>query len=311
MMEVVEYIAAGWWTWMSAVTVQTAVLIAVVYALDRAVGERAGPQFRAAMWWVVMLKLVLPPTLTSPISMAQLMPTDEIAGAGVVAATESASTGGWLLAGFIAWAVGAAGWAATTILRYRRTRARWLTACDESLPGWLDTMAARAARRIGLSNVPRVIISAGGFSPAVVGIVRPAIVMPADAVRSASRVHIRHMLLHEMVHIRRHDPIVNAACLTLQAIYWFHPGVWLARARLSVLCEMTCDQAVSRLLGRSAPRYRQTLLQMARSLLERPAAHGSLAFMRRRSQIVQRLECLRRPRPCRPAWRRAATAATV
>jgi hypothetical protein len=74
---------------------------------------------------------------------------------------------------------------------------------------------------------------------------------------------------------------------------------------------MTCDQAVGRLLGRSAPRYRQTLLQMARLLLERPAAHGSLAFMRRRSQIVQRLECLRPSASARPAWRRAATGATV
>ena len=55
------------------------------------------------------------------------------------------------------------------------------------------------------------------------------------------RIALEHALLHEFAHVKRRDPLINAACFALHLVYWFHPLVWIARCRLSTLREVACD----------------------------------------------------------------------
>ena len=62
MIETLNQIAAPWWQWMSAMFWQVSLLIVIITLIDMAIRKRAWPQVRYALWLLVLLKLVIPPT---------------------------------------------------------------------------------------------------------------------------------------------------------------------------------------------------------------------------------------------------------
>lgn len=313
--------AAG--AWLAGVSVQLAVLTLVVVVVDRALAGRACTHWRAAMWWLVMIAPAASLCVSSPISVwrvadpaAQVSewvwrfdvtpPIEEdpwrliypeAAAATMVQKIGRAVVGTWAagsvgLLVLMAWRSRAVGGAAAW-----RTRA--------TLPDWLCEMARRAARRMGMTGPPHVVVSEGSFGPAVIGVWRPRVVLPAGLVDGADRSQIEHVLLHEFAHVRRRDALAARLCQWVQIGLWFHPALWLARRQLELLREIECDGLVARTLRDEAPAYRLTLLRLARSLLVRPAAMG---FVHTHSQIMARLTHLELPPLRRPGRARAAAA---
>lgn len=80
--------------------------------------------------------------------------------------------------------------------------------------------------------------------PAVVGLWRPQIILPADFQTRYTAVERQLILAHESVHVRRRDPLMNALCALLQCALWFHPLVHYAARRFRLDQELACDAAV-------------------------------------------------------------------
>lgn len=59
---------------------------------------------------------------------------------------------------------------------------------------------------------------------------------------------LRHVFLHELVHLRRWDLPASWACALLQVVHWFNPMVWLAFRRMRTDRELACDQVALRSL---------------------------------------------------------------
>jgi beta-lactamase regulating signal transducer with metallopeptidase domain len=154
-------------------------------------------------------------------------------------------------------------------------------------------LTREAADRLGLNRLPEVRIPEGARGAAVVGFLRLVVVLPQRLIQTATREEVGHVLLHELAHVKRRDPLLQLFCLVVQVVFWFHPCIWLARRRLSTLTELSCDQTVAAALGGSTAEYRRTLLRLARPMLL-PQPFGSLAFLRRRSQLLLRMEWLER-----------------
>ena len=76
------------------------------------------------------------------------------------------------------------------------------------------------------------------------------------------------MILHELVHVRRHDLLAQVAAQAACCLYWFHPMVWLAARQLRKEREAACDDAVLS-GGVSAPDYAGHLLEVARVMVQR------------------------------------------
>lgn len=80
--------------------------------------------------------------------------------------------------------------------------------------------------------------------PALIGLLQPRIVMPAD-VESRYAEHERALMLaHERVHLRRGDAWVNALVALVRAAQWFNPLVQVAAGRLRHDQELACDERV-------------------------------------------------------------------
>ena len=61
-MEVINSIAQTWWHWMGAMLWQVSLVILIIGSIDFLIKSWVWPQVRYALWLLVLLKLVLPPS---------------------------------------------------------------------------------------------------------------------------------------------------------------------------------------------------------------------------------------------------------
>lgn len=97
-------------------------------------------------------------------------------------------------------------------------------------------------------------------SPLAFGL-RPRICLPPSCI-GENPAALTHILLHELVHIRRGDAAFKTLFLTICAIHWFNPVVWLCFFLLQRDLERSCDEAVLAILGEAEKAdYAETLLR--------------------------------------------------
>lgn len=78
MIEQINKIAEFWWSWMWPMFWQVGVLIVLLGVVDLVIRRRVWPQLRYALWLLVLVKLVLPPTFALSTSLtSQLQPLAE------------------------------------------------------------------------------------------------------------------------------------------------------------------------------------------------------------------------------------------
>jgi beta-lactamase regulating signal transducer with metallopeptidase domain len=97
--------------------------------------------------------------------------------------------------------------------------------------------------------------------PAVVGVVVPRIVVPADFDARYTEVERQLVLEHERAHIRAGDVQVNALAAFLQCVFWFNPLAYIARAALRIDQELACDERVMQRHAGSRRAYAEAMLK--------------------------------------------------
>ncbi|MGO8677539.1 MAG: M56 family metallopeptidase [Limisphaerales bacterium] len=112
---------------------------------------------------------------------------------------------------------------------------------------------------------------ANSLSPAVCGLFAPVILLPRALAEQLAPDQLRAVLLHELFHLRRGDLWLGFVQALFQTLYWWHPLLWPANARIRRAREDAVDDAVMLALGGGAEAYPPTLLQVARLALSRPA----------------------------------------
>jgi hypothetical protein len=141
---------------------------------------------------------------------------------------------------------------------------------------------------------------------------RPVILLPRSLAEQLPPAQLRAVLLHELIHLRRGDVWVNCAQALLQIVYWWHPLLWLANARMRRVREEAVDDAVMLALNEEAKTYTPTLLEVAKLALPRPLASlGLVGILESRSSLRQRIERLMDFRPTRGAGLTLASALGV
>lgn len=157
---------------------------------------------------------------------------------------------------------------------------------DVDSADWVELQASIAAE-LQLRVPVRLLAASGPAMPMTWGLLHPVILLPADADQwpAARR---RDVLLHEMAHVERRDCLTQLLAVCACALYWFHPLVWIAAARLRVERERACDDRVLS-SGATPSDYASHLLEIARTLRAAPATGLASVAMARPSQLGSRL----------------------
>ncbi|KAA5542707.1 hypothetical protein FYK55_14355 [Roseiconus nitratireducens] len=109
----------------------------------------------------------------------------------------------------------------------------------------VEREANALARSIGLCGKIRLRISPPGLMPMIVGVVRPVLLIP-ESVLGRESDDRRAVLLHELGHLKRRDPLSHFIGELAGALFWFHPLYWFARRQCCALREEACDDLVLR-----------------------------------------------------------------
>ncbi len=151
--------------------------------------------------------------------------------------------------------------ASIVLLCLRLVRDRRVTRL--SLPATAPERAAllQASSTIGLRRPPELVFVPNRVSPMVTCGVRKRLVMPRSLWRVLDPDARQAVLLHELAHLRRRDHWVHWLSLVVGALYWWHPLVWVIRARLRDEADLCCDAWVTSLRPERRRGYAETLLR--------------------------------------------------
>ena len=122
----------------------------------------------------------------------------------------------------------------------RRLRRLSEVIADPSLLTLLDRQAAA----LRLRWKPTIAFCRRVAVPTVVGILRPAILLPFYVASGLTEYELRVILTHELAHIRRYDHLLNLFQRFVEAFLFFHPAVWWLSARIRLESEHCCDDLV-------------------------------------------------------------------
>ncbi len=292
---------------------QSSLLITAMFLLDLVVRRKIRASVRYAFWLVVIMKLLLPPSLAFPTGVGWWLRQRERAsmkpqvsayvvtyGASralppVNAVYKAPSTPEAKLsvaAGALIATVGIA----LALLGLMLVRWRWLQRelrPSRPTPTWVAELLANAQGEIRYRRPVRIVITNAFISPALWGLFRPVIVLPVTLIDRLSPSQLRTVLLHELFHLRNGDVWLNCFQSLLQIVYWWHPLLWFANARIRSVREEAVDDAVRVALGEEAESYPPTLLEVARLALARPAATlGLIGILESRHALRQRVQRL-------------------
>ena len=245
----------------------------------RLVSKRSPKWMNVLLWGIVALRLVLPFSVESALS---LIPSAETVSPAVVqfdpaptitsgvniidnavnpslsehfAAVPTANVNplyaGAYIAGW-AWLIGLAAMLAYALVSYLRLRRR-------------VSVSLRVRENIYLCDA----IS----SPFILGVVKPRIYLPS----TLDEVQRQNVLAHEQAHLARRDHWWKPLGFALLAVYWFNPVLWLAYALLCRDIELACDERVIRDMNETAIKTYSTVL-LACSVPRKAVVACPLAF---------------------------------
>jgi beta-lactamase regulating signal transducer with metallopeptidase domain len=152
----------------------------------------------------------------------------------------------------------------------------------------LSATAAKVAQQLGIRRSVQVLLSDEVSMPASVGVWRPKVIVPVDAVNWPEE-RTRTVLVHELAHVARWDYFVHFGVEAVRAAYWLNPLVWVAARRLEMERERACDDEILR-HGIGSVTYATTLLELARA----QAVPTAALAMARESGLAERVRSVMR-----------------
>ena len=205
-------------------------------------------------------------------------------------------------------------WAAGVVGFSLRLASAWMAARRLAVMGTRPAPPARAAAlerlaaRLRVTRPVRVLESTLVQVPAVIGWLRPVILVPATALTGLTPLQLDALLAHELAHIRRYDYLVRVLQSVIETLLFYHPAAWWVSRRVGEEREHCCDDVAVAVCG-DARLYAQALVGMERLRGAQPA----FVFTAARGSLVHRIRRLVAPAPADtpPPWVAGMAVATL
>jgi len=258
------------------------------------------PRVRFAVWMVASLKFLVPfsilaaagRSVATPVSLqpSQSQRVFDIVTSRaplVAAAPFTASSAPQAPTDWERWVVAfmVALWACGAVI----VAMRWLAQSWRAVR--LLRTAAAAGEYHGVAVRRSPVMQDRRIEPGAVGIWRQAILMPDGIEATLSPSQLEAVLDHEWQHVRRRDNLWASLHAAVQALFWFHPLVWVIGRRLVDERELACDEAV--LESANADDYAEGILKVCKFYWCASPGHASgiaSADLKARMELIVRNE---------------------
>lgn len=264
-------------------TLRGSLVALVVMGLDWLLGPGMSASSRRWWWGFVLLAFLLPVRVPLLPPLARLPLVQEWDSGPSLAETGSSGAAGDAPSGSLRfwpslWLSGATVYLALVAVQTLRVMRRWpreRLSTDSELLELLED----CKQETGVTAPIGLIVSASVPSPAILGWLRPRILLPAGLVSSLSRDALRAVLLHELAHFRWFDVPFNWLFSLVRAVHWFNPLAHFAFAAWVRFREEAADEAAVRWMkDPSGQSYGEALLQTLRRTGAGAMPFGALAI---------------------------------
>ena len=258
--------------------------------------NRISSKLQYLMWWLLILRLIIPvtpdigihlglqsipqeqavqaaPSATAPVldvapaSVPNTQPSYESVTPAVQPDTDVApsqhvnptKSTDWYSIVFVVWllgAIGFLGWLIFVKLRYYESLQHLMASGPKEVYELYD----RCCKELGVKPLPLWIVNKS-MSPGIAFFGEPVLLVPLSLCNDESR--LRFALLHELTHKKRGDHYMTLLLNILRAVYWFDPVVHFAFSELRSDMESACDSDVLAYIGHEQKRgYLTVILDM-------------------------------------------------
>jgi len=193
---------------------------------------------------------------------------------------------------FFIWIMGIAVFIAATVLVNRRfvQRMKGQSVVDTKL-----LMALKEAKnKLNIKAEVPLIQTMEITSPSLFGLFSPRLLIPVGILEEFNSEQLNHVFVHELLHLKRKDVLVNWLTRGLLILHWFNPILWYAFYKLREDQEIACDAITLEHIGiNDAKEYAYTLIKLVEtnSRLSRITSLANLSGSR--SQIRRRITMLK------------------
>lgn len=338
--------AEHWLASLTRASVQGGVALLLVWAIGRAL-PRLSPGARCWLWRLAFLKMLLALVWTVPLDVPLLpavaapapppplrfLPPAPFAPRAAppvpsgptepTVARRPDDTGDHRAFPAAAWLLVLGGWAAGAAWSARRLVCQWQAlrrvqrACAAVAPQNNAALAAAdwgaLCQAFGLRRPPRLLVSEAGDGPLLLGLWRPAVVVPSALLSEGSPGDVRLVLAHELAHLRRYDLWWNALPALAQVVFFFHPLAYLAGRSWHLAQEMAADERALCVTRAPIEDYGALLVRVAaaRRGVARPGSLMAVRAVDSPRILQKRLIAMKTFVPVSRARRAATTAALL
>ncbi len=144
------------------------------------------------------------------------------------------------------------------------------------------------AAQLGIHKEVRALLSVYVDTPQVIGFIKPVILLPASCLTNLTTAQLEAVLLHELVHIKRNDYLVNLFVASLEILFFFNPFVKQLAAGIRQEREYDCDDMVLQ-FQHPPHHYATALLTLEKSRLL-PVTYGIAASGKNQQQLLTRIQ---------------------
>lgn len=119
----------------------------------------------------------------------------------------------------------------------------------QPVPAAWQGRAERLCLALGIARPVRLRLLAGAASPFTARAWKPVIWLPLALLTKLAPEQVEALLAHELAHIRRFDWLWNGLQCAVEALLFFHPGVWWLGRRVRLAREQACDDLAAAACG--------------------------------------------------------------
>ena len=292
--------------WLLATSLRASLLTLATLLIQAVLRRHLDARMRYALWLPVLIVMLMPvfpqsrwsleyffqsppPPMPAPMIPASMGPEIEPAQ---VTATQAHQPVDWRHILHLAWISVSAGIFVFGCVSFMLTLRRFQKA-RQPVGKELLVIIAQIAREMHLRHVPQVVVSSTVSSPAVTGVLRPTLLLPADFDHEFTPGEAQLVLKHELMHLKRGDLPLNALMCVLMALHWFNPLLWIAFFRIRTDREAACDAQVLH----DAPHgrrieYGHALLKVETAFCPRGLSLGFVGIFQRGPALRSRIQSI-------------------
>lgn len=322
MMNLLEILAA-FTQWLFITSLKGTLLIGIILLVRWILRDRLSARWQHALWFLLILRLVFPFSIPSPLSVfnvtekaarptlapvrsifladaaeSAFSPSQEPAnnpsssGQGIQA-VYSANSELTVLQGLsLVWTVVLIGLLFSMCICNLRLFLR-LRNAEPMFDERLQTILTRCRKKLRIRHPISVYSLAGTQTPFWFGIFSPRIYFPTNLTDQFSEEDLEHILLHELAHYKRLDLPVALLQSLLQVFYWFNPVIWLAFIQMRADRETACDEFALNIIGSSkSQHYGNTLIQLLRNSSKRKLMPMTIGLADGRENLKRRIKMI-------------------